>query len=104
MTVDSSATIGRLDLSAAVSSSLSRKFMLADQFSDAVETRVCKASKCAAVRGSAVARPIDEHCAPDDQFSRNKSPVAAVLAIVAAVTHDEETVFRHLHRFPGNAK
>src|SRR5215218_1489544 len=74
------------------------------EFSDPLEARVGKAAPNAVLRCSAVAGPIDEHRAADDQVTRNKAPITAVLAVVAAVPHDKKAVRRNRHGFALNAE
>src|SRR5437868_11751501 len=71
---------------------------------DTAEARVSDAAEELAVRRAAVARPIDKHRAPDDEVSRDKPPVAAVLALIAAVAHAKEGVLGDLHRLAGHTK
>src|SRR4051794_23533789 len=104
MTVDSSATTGLLRSSAPATSSLSLRCILANQFADAAQSRAGEAAERAAVRGAAVTRPIYEHRPADDQLTRNKTPIATVLTVVAAIAHDKEAIHWHQHRFSGNAE
>lgn len=71
---------------------------------DPIEARVCEAAEEIAVRGSSVARPINEHCTSDDEFTRDKAPIAAVFAVIAAVAHTEKAVWRDYHRLACDAE
>lgn len=53
------------------------------------------ASNHAAVGGSAIAGPIDEHRPANDQTARNKAPIAAVFAVVTAIAHHEKAIRRN---------
>src|SRR5436190_6736104 len=97
MTVDSSATTGVPALRASVISAAINKSLL-HHMPDAAQARMCDAAKEIAVRRTAVAGPVDEHRPADDQLARDEAPIAAVLAVVAAIAHDKEAVRRHLHR------
>ena len=50
---------------------------------------VKKSIRKLALRRAFIVGPIDEHRPADNQIARHKSPVAAVLAVVAIVAHDE---------------
>src|SRR5262245_47481053 len=51
----------------------------------------------AAIVGIAFIRPIDEERLTDNGIAIHKSPVAAVIAVVAIVAHDKKTIRRHDH-------
>src|SRR5438093_868005 len=40
-------------------------------------------------------RPINEQSAPDEVCFRHRSPIAAVIAVVAVITHGKIAVLRH---------
>src|SRR5436189_858841 len=103
MTVDSSATTGIPASRASVISAAINKSLL-HHMPDAAQARMCDAAKEIAVRRTAVAGPVDKHRAADDQLARDKAPIAAVLAVIAAVAHDKEAVRRHLHRLACHAE
>src|SRR6476661_5712420 len=62
------------------------------------------AAEKVAVRCSPVTGPVNEHRPSNDQLSRDKPPIPAVLAVITAVAHYEETVGRHDHRLSGYAE
>lgn len=77
---------------------------LSNKLADAVEARVRDAAEHTAVSGGAVARPVNEHRASDDQIAMHRAPIAAVKTFVAAVAHHEILVFGNRERFAGRAE
>src|SRR5688572_3672072 len=55
-------------------------------------------------RRAFVVRPVNEHGPANDKFTRHKTPTAAVLAIVAVVTHYEIGTGRNSGRLTVDAK